>query len=244
MVEAPAAEVEVETVAPSVEAPAAPSVEAPVVEAPVVEAPAAEVEVETVAPSVEAPAAPSVEAPVVEAPVVEAPVVETVEAPAAEVEVEATEEEVAEEIEAQEDEPEEAAAEGITVIQDMEVYDHQARMVGSVAQVGVDQSLSPVLLIRSDDGEISVIPWSRISTIGHIILLGDEEVSAAPQAAPEPVAEPEPEPQFQSLSMEIPSPEPVAEPEPEPQKPDGCPACGAANAPDSRFCEACGNNLG
>ena len=198
----------------------APSVEAPVVET--VEAPA-EVEVETVAPSVEAP---------------------VVEAPAAEVEVEATEEEVVEEVEAQENEPEEAAAEGITVIQDMEVYDHQARMVGSVAQVGVDQSLLPVLLIRSDDGEISVIPWSRISTIGHIILLGDEEASAAPQAAPEPVAEPEPEPQLQSLSMEIPSPEPVAEPEPEPQKPDGCPACGAANAPDSKFCEECGNNLG
>ncbi|MCE2509349.1 MAG: hypothetical protein J4G04_08725, partial [Nitrosopumilaceae archaeon] len=174
--------------------------------------------------------APVVEAPVVEAPVVEAPVVEapaevpaapSVEAPVVEVEAE-TAEEKDEEVEVQEDEPEEAAAEGITIMQDMEVYDHQARSVGSVAQVGVDQSLSPVLLIRSDDGEISVVPWSRISTIGHIILLEEEKAPAAPQAAPEP----------------------VAEPEPEPQKSDGCPACGVANSPVSKFCEECGNNLG
>lgn len=71
------------------------------------------------------------------------------------------------------------------MIQGMDVYDGNARRVGTVSQVGVDQDLSLVLLVKAEDGTESVVPWNRIKTIGQILLLGDEE---APQSddAPDP----------------------------------------------------------
>ena len=105
--------------------------------------------------------------------------------------------------------------ESITVIQGIEVYDQLARKMGAVTQIGVDRALSLVLLVRADDGTVSIIPWSRVKTIGHIILLGEED---APAEA-----------------------EPTAEADTPEQ--DSCPECAASNAPDSKFCEECGNDL-
>ena len=63
----------------------------------------------------------------------------------------------------------------ITIIQGMDVYDSDARKAGTVSQVGVDQDLSLVLLVKAEDGTESVVPWSRIKTIGQILLLGEGE---------------------------------------------------------------------
>ena len=57
----------------------------------------------------------------------------------------------------------------------MDVYDSDARKAGTVSQVGVDQDLSLVLLVKAEDGTESVVPWSRIKTIGQILLLGEGE---------------------------------------------------------------------
>ena len=57
----------------------------------------------------------------------------------------------------------------------MDVYDNNARKAGTVSQVGVDQDLSLMLVIKADDGTESVVPWSRIKTIGQILLLEEEE---------------------------------------------------------------------
>ena len=63
----------------------------------------------------------------------------------------------------------------ITMIQGMDVYDSNARKAGTVSQVGVDQDLSLMLVIKAEDGTESVVPWSRIKTIGQILLLEEEE---------------------------------------------------------------------
>ena len=120
--------------------------------------------------------------------------------------------------------------EGITIIQGMDVYDQFAIRTGSVAQVGVDKSLSPVLLIKADDGTVSVVSCSRIRTIGQIILLGED---TPPEAAPA---------HKHDDCAQCDTTE--AAPEPEPPKEDDCSGCGATNTPDSKFCEECGNDLG
>ena len=255
-VEAPAEETPVETEALAeapAEAAAAEEAEVEVEAAPAEEAPAEEEAVEEaeVAPAEEEVAEetePEVEeeAPVEAAPAEEAPVEEEAEAEEevaeeTEPEVVAEEEAPVEEVapEAEEEAPVEEEVvevpEGITIIQGMDVYDQFAMRTGSVAQVGVDESLSPVLLVKADDGTISVVPCSRMKTLGQIILLGED---APPEAAPANT-------QDDCCQCDTTEAAPAAEAtsEPEPPKQGDCSECGVANTPDSKFCEECGNDL-
>lgn len=68
----------------------------------------------------------------------------------------------------------------INAIAGMEVYDEDARKVGTAVQVGVDASHTIVLAISRDDGSQASVPWASVKKVGQIILLG------AAAAAPEP----------------------------------------------------------
>ena len=76
--------------------------------------------------------------------------------------------------------PQEPEATSINAIAGMEVYDEDARKVGTAVQVGVDSSHSIVLVISGDGGAKTAVPWASVKKVGQIILLG----GAA--AAPEP----------------------------------------------------------
>ena len=68
----------------------------------------------------------------------------------------------------------------INAIAGMEVYDEDAKKVGTAVQVGVDASHTIVLAISRGDGTKTAIPWSSVKKVGQIILLGGSA------AAPEP----------------------------------------------------------
>ena len=122
--------------------------------------------------------------------------------------------------------------EGITVIQGMDVYDQFAIRMGSVTQVGMDQSLSPMLLIKADDGTVSAVSCSSIRTIGQIILLGPPKQDDCVECDPSEATPPK-----QDDCVECDPSEAT------PPKQDDCPKCETTNAPDSKFCEECGNDL-
>ncbi len=72
----------------------------------------------------------------------------------------------------------------ISAIVGMPVYDERAMMVGTARQVGVDSaSGSLVLAVEAPDGSLSNVPWSRVGTVGEIILLGTANSQAAAPAA-------------------------------------------------------------
>ncbi|MCY4252890.1 MAG: hypothetical protein OXD41_06295 [Thaumarchaeota archaeon] len=70
----------------------------------------------------------------------------------------------------------------VSSIAGMAVYDERAVMVGTARQVGVDSaSGSLVLTVEAPDGSSSNVPWSRVGTVGEIVVLG-----AAGGTAPAP----------------------------------------------------------
>lgn len=74
----------------------------------------------------------------------------------------------------------------VSSIAGMAVYDERAVMVGTARQVGVDSaSGSLVLTVDAPDGSSSNIPWSRVGTVGEIVVLGGD---GAPPAQPAPAA--------------------------------------------------------
>lgn len=69
----------------------------------------------------------------------------------------------------------------INAIAGMQVYDEDAKKVGTAVQVGVDSSHTIVLAISRDDGTKTAVPWASVKKVGQIILLG-----GGGAAAPEP----------------------------------------------------------
>ena len=59
----------------------------------------------------------------------------------------------------------------------MTVFDENAKRLGTAKQVGVDSSQTIVLIITKDDGTEVVIPWTKIKTVGEVVLLGDPGIS-------------------------------------------------------------------
>lgn len=74
--------------------------------------------------------------------------------------------------------PQEPDATSVNAIAGMEVYDEDARKVGTAVQVGVDSSHSIVLIIAADGGAKTAVPWASVKKVGQIILLG---AGAAPE---------------------------------------------------------------
>lgn len=68
--------------------------------------------------------------------------------------------------------PDASGAESISAIEGMAVFDENAKKLGTAKQVGVDQSQTVVLTITRDDGTETAVPWSRVGTIGEVVLLG------------------------------------------------------------------------
>ncbi len=61
----------------------------------------------------------------------------------------------------------------VNSIAGMTIFDENAKKIGTAKQVGIDSSQTVVLIITKDDGGESVVPWSKVKTVGDIILLGD-----------------------------------------------------------------------
>jgi sporulation protein YlmC with PRC-barrel domain len=67
---------------------------------------------------------------------------------------------------------------GFSSIVGMDVYDENAKKVGTAKQIGVDSTHSLVLVITANDGNDRSIPWNQIKKVGQIILLGTPSVSS------------------------------------------------------------------
>lgn len=134
----------------------------------------------------------------------------------------------------------------------MEVFDENARKIGTVKQVGVDRGQNVVLVITKTDESETAIKWSEIKKIGEIILLGKggpepspqtaqtfttpQATFSPPKTAPSQTTTPPPPPTQQTT----PPPQPATPP---PSTTPKCPNCGFSNKPGSKFCESCGSKL-
>ena len=98
-------------------------------------------------------------------------------------------------------------------IMGMDVYDENAKKIGTAKQVGVDSNQTIVLAISDSEGNDVTINWDRIGTIGEVIFLGKN--SAAGKEIPSIQA-------GEGLR---------------------CSGCNFDNKPDSKFCESCGTKL-
>ena len=56
-------------------------------------------------------------------------------------------------------------------IMGMDVYDENAKKIGTAKQVGVDSNQTIVLAISDSEGNDVTINWDRIGTIGEVIFL-------------------------------------------------------------------------
>lgn len=72
----------------------------------------------------------------------------------------------------------------VSSIEGLAVFDESAKKLGLAKQVGVDSAQTVVLLITKDDGSQVAVPWSKVKTVGEVILLGG---AGAPQ---QPTSEP------------------------------------------------------
>lgn len=55
----------------------------------------------------------------------------------------------------------------------MSVYDGNAKKIGTVKQVGVDNTQNVLLVITKNDGSETAVKWNQIKKIGEIIILGE-----------------------------------------------------------------------
>lgn len=69
----------------------------------------------------------------------------------------------------------------VNSISGMAVFDENAKKIGTAKQVGVDSSQTVVLIITKDDDAKVTVPWSKVKTIGEIILLGDPDTASSTQ---------------------------------------------------------------
>jgi len=61
----------------------------------------------------------------------------------------------------------------VSSIEGLDVFDENAKKIGTSRQVGVDSNQNMVLIITKNDGAEGSIPWSSIGKVGDIILLGE-----------------------------------------------------------------------
>jgi len=70
----------------------------------------------------------------------------------------------------------------------MSVYDGNAKKIGTVKQVGVDNTQNVLLVITKNDGSETAVKWNQIKKIGEIIILGEggtvAEISQADSKCP------------------------------------------------------------
>ena len=98
-------------------------------------------------------------------------------------------------------------------IMGMDVYDENARKIGTAKQVGVDSKQTVVLAISDSEGNDVTINWDRIGTVGEVIFLGKNSTNVRE-------------------ITNIQTGEGLR-----------CPSCNFDNKPDSKFCESCGTKL-
>ena len=112
----------------------------------------------------------------------------------------------------------ESISSGIRSIENMSVFDSNARIIGTVKQMGIDAAQNMILVVKKTDGSVQSISWNRIKNIGDVVFLAPEESpSADPPATPQPAAE------SPAKSM--------------------CSQCGSENIQGSKFCEQCGKPI-
>ena len=98
-------------------------------------------------------------------------------------------------------------------IMGMDVYDENAKKIGTAKQVGVDSNQTVVLAISDSEGNDVTINWDRIGTVGEVIFLGKSSTEV-------------------TQVSEIQAGEGLR-----------CLSCNFDNKPDSKFCESCGAKL-
>ena len=98
-------------------------------------------------------------------------------------------------------------------IMGMDVYDENAKKIGTAKQVGEDSNQTVVLAISDSEGNDVTINWDRIGTVGEVIFLGKNSTNV-------------------SEISNLQSGEGLR-----------CPSCNFDNKPDSKFCESCGTKL-
>lgn len=102
-----------------------------------------------------------------------------------------------------------------------EVYDFDAKRLGTVADIGFGEDAKPVLVITKTDNTEEITPFDRIDRLGDIILLKGD----SPQA---------------TMATPIPSPSVTASATGNVRI---CIKCGAANPLTTRFCTQCRNQF-
>jgi len=119
------------------------------------------------------------------------------------------------------------------------VIDHNAKIVGKVADLGVSCDGKAVITVQSETDEgvkEEFIYMDRIAAIGDVILL------KPPTEARRPIPVPPVTPAFPG-----PAPPPAtqipSQPIPESERVVVCPVCGAKNRPTAKFCIKCGTKL-
>ncbi len=112
----------------------------------------------------------------------------------------------------------EVTSNGMDVIrlQGLVVYNLDAQQVGTVSQICMGSNMSLLLVLDNH----TAIPWSRITAVGDIILLGPKTQSQSQN-------------DNNTIQEDVQALPPLGK----------CGECGNQNTPDSRFCEECGNGL-
>jgi len=77
-----------------------------------------------------------------------------------------------------------AADSPVSPIEGLAVFDESAKKLGLAKQVGVDSAQTVVLLITKDDGGETAVPWSKVKTVGEVILLGGADAPRQPADEP------------------------------------------------------------
>ena len=72
----------------------------------------------------------------------------------------------------------------VSSIEGMAVFDENAKKLGTAKQVGVDSTQTVVMVITKDDGTEVSVPWSRVKTVGEVVLLGDAQTPPPPASEP------------------------------------------------------------
>ncbi len=70
------------------------------------------------------------------------------------------------------------ASSSFNSIAGMSVFDANAKKIGTVKQVGVDNTQNVILIITRNDGSETTVKWNQIKKIGEIILLGEGGAAA------------------------------------------------------------------
>ena len=85
---------------------------------------------------------------------------------------------------AQVDSTKKPADASVNSIEGMVVFDENARKLGTAKQVGVDSAQTVVMVIARDDGTEVSVPWSKVKTVGEVVLLGDAQTPQPPASEP------------------------------------------------------------